>query len=60
MNAVSICQDAIKAALGLEQELILVDGLALGYPDQAAPVNRIPRQRLPLDAVTMWLDEKSV
>jgi nitroreductase len=59
MNAVSICQDAIKEALGLEQELVLVDGLALGYPDESAPVNRIPRQRLPLDAVTMWLDEKA-
>jgi nitroreductase len=60
MNAISICQEAIKATLGLEQELVLVDGLALGYPDQSSPVNHIPRQRLPVDAVTMWLDEKGV
>jgi nitroreductase len=60
MNAVSICQQAIKAALGLEQELVLVDGLALGYPDLSSPVNNLPRQRLPVDAVTMWMDEKAV
>ncbi|MCP4715836.1 MAG: hypothetical protein GY868_12020 [Deltaproteobacteria bacterium] len=60
MNAVSICQDAIKKALKLEPELLLVDGLAVGYPDSSAPVNRIPRQRLPLDAVTMWLDKEAL
>ena len=60
MNAVSICQQAIKESLGLEKELVLVDGLALGYPDQSAPVNHIPRQRLPINAVTIWLDEQAI
>jgi len=55
MNAVSICQDAIKEALNLHPGLILVDGLAVGYPDENAPVNDLPRTRLPIGEVTRWL-----
>jgi len=56
MNAVSICQDAIKEALDLSRDLILVDGIAVGYPDAGAPLNRVPRGRLPIGDVTEWLD----
>ena len=52
MNAVSICQDSIKKALNLESDLILVDGIAVGYPVQNSPLNQLPRHRLPVEEVT--------
>ncbi len=55
-NAVSICQDAIKKELGLQDKLILVDGISVGYPDPASPVNSVPRHRLPIEDVSVWLE----
>ena len=55
MNAVSICQEPIKKALSLSPELILVDGVAIGYANQDSPINQLPRERLPLNQVTEWL-----
>jgi nitroreductase len=55
MNAVSICQEPIKNALNLPPELILVDGVALGYPVDDSPLNNLPRERLPINDVTEWL-----
>lgn len=55
MNAVSICQDYIKDALQLPRELLLVDGVAVGYAVADSPLNRLPRSRLPVDDVTLWL-----
>jgi nitroreductase len=52
MNAVSICQDYIKSALNLASDLILVDGIAVGYPVQNSPINQLPRHRLPVEEVT--------
>jgi nitroreductase len=55
MNAVSICQEPIKKALNLPSELILIDGVALGYPVDDSPLNNLPRERLPIHEVTQWL-----
>ena len=55
-NAVSICQDTIKKELGLQDELILVDGISVGYPDLEAPINNVPRHRLPIEQVVSWLE----
>jgi nitroreductase len=55
-NAVSVCQDAIKKELGLQDELILVDGISIGYPDLEAPINNVPRHRLPIEQVVSWLE----
>jgi nitroreductase len=55
MNAVSICQEYIKEALSLSPELILVDGVAVGYPAVDSALNRIPRHRLPVEDVTVFL-----
>lgn len=55
MNAVSICQEYIKEALNLEPELILVDGVAVGYPFADSPLNQIPRHRLQVEEVTVFL-----
>ena len=54
-NAVSVCQDAIKKELGLQDELIFVDGISVGYPDMNAPINNVPRHRLPIEQVVSWL-----
>jgi nitroreductase len=55
MNAISICQKPIKKALDLPSELILVDGVALGFPVDDSPLNNLPRARLPIHDVTQWL-----
>jgi len=55
MNAVSICQKYIKQALNLSPELILVDGVAVGYPVADSPLNQIHRHRLPVEEVTVFL-----
>ena len=54
MNAVSICEHEIKQALTLPPELILVDGIALGFPVEDSPLNQLPRERLPVEEVTDW------
>ena len=54
MNAVSICAEEIKKALNLSPELLLVDGIALGYPVEDSPINQLPRERLPVSEVTDW------
>lgn len=54
MNAVSICRDAIRPELALSDELIPVDGIAVGYPDPGSPMNSLPRGRLPIEQVTDW------
>ena len=55
MNAVSICQNAIKKILDLHPDLILVDGVAVGHPVNDAPINNLPRQRLSIYDVLSWL-----
>jgi nitroreductase len=55
-NAVSVCQDVIKKELGLQDELLLVDGISVGYPDLKAPINNVPRHRLPITQVISWLE----
>lgn len=54
MNTVSICQESIKESLGLSGEVILVDGVAVGYPQEGSALNRIPRNRLPIEEITEW------
>jgi len=56
MNAVSICGESIKKALNLPSELILVDGVAVGYPAGDSPLNQLPRKRLPISEVVDWLE----
>jgi nitroreductase len=55
MNAVSLCQEYIKAALNLPKELLFVDGVAVGYPEPDSPLNHLPRHRLPVSDVVLWL-----
>lgn len=46
--------DIVRRQLALPQELLLVGGLSLGYPDPEAPVNRYRTEREPVAAFTRW------
>jgi nitroreductase len=59
MSAVFLCQEYIINALDLPSELILVGGLAVGYAEENAPPNLLPRTRLPLEEVTAWFRDKA-
>ena len=54
MSAVFLCQEQIIHVLDLPNELILVGGVAVGYADEKASQNRLPRSRLPLEEVSYW------
>jgi nitroreductase len=49
-----ICQEDIKKHLGLPDDRILLGGVALGYAAEDHPLNRFPRTRSPVAAVTAW------
>jgi len=46
--------DTVRETLEIEPELAVVGGIALGYPDPDAPVNRYRTEREPLTAFTRW------
>lgn len=54
MSAVSICQEPIKQTLKLDPDLILVDGVAVGYPVKDSPLNQFKRMRLPSEEFIEW------
>jgi nitroreductase len=56
MSAVSICQAPVKQTLKLDPDLILVDGVAVGYPVVDSPLNQFKRMRLPSEKFIDWLD----
>ena len=56
MSAVSICQQPIKDTLQLDPDLILVDGVAVGYPAANSPLNQFKRLRLPSEQFIEWRD----
>ena len=47
---------AVREILGIEPNLALVCGIALGYPDPEAPVNRYRTEREPVETFTRWYD----
>lgn len=56
MSAVSVCQEPIKDTLKLDPDLILVDGVAVGYPVIESPLNQFKRVRLPSEQFVEWRD----
>jgi len=46
----------VRSILGIEEHLMLVCGLSLGYPDPAAAVNGYRTPREPVEAFTRWYD----
>lgn len=48
--------DLVRAALGREDDAILVAGMALGYPDPDAPVNAYRTEREPVESFARFYD----
>ena len=48
--------DIIRGLLGIEPNLAVVCGIALGYPDIHAPVNDCRTSREPVEAFTCWYE----
>lgn len=47
---------ALRRFLDLDPEKEIVCGIAVGYPDWDAPLNRVKTTRAPVSEVTRWLD----
>lgn len=48
--------DIIRRILGIDEQLALVCGMALGYPDPDAPVNQYRLERAPIADFCRWYD----
>ena len=48
--------DAIREHLGFGADRLIVCGMSIGYPDEAAPVNGFVPERAPLDDYTQWFE----
>jgi len=46
--------DVVRRTLGLDDGMLIVMSLAIGYPDLDAPVNRFQREREPLGTFVRW------
>ena len=47
--------DVLRGLLKIPESKQIVCGIAIGYPDEAAPQNTYQRPRLPLDSVASWV-----
>lgn len=54
IGLITAFDDDIKEALSLREEKKVVIGVAVGYPDPEAPVNRSRSERAPLEEVVKW------
>lgn len=48
--------DAIREHLGLGPDRLIVCGMSVGYPDEAAPVNGVVPERAPLSSYAQWFE----
>ena len=55
LAALSMFPDDVRKVAGLGPEKKVVLGMALGYPDMEAPVNRLNTEREPLDRIVTWV-----
>ncbi|HPE58970.1 MAG: nitroreductase [Thiothrix sp.] len=47
--------DIVRDCLGLDEDQVIISGMALGYEDTHAPVNRYRTVREPVEAFTTWM-----
>ncbi len=52
--AVVLHPEILRRALSIPESKLILCGVAIGYPDEAAPVNRFRSEREPLDAFARW------
>jgi nitroreductase len=50
--------EIVRAQLAIQEELLLLCGLAVGYPDPDFPANRLHTSREPIDKNVMFLDRQ--
>lgn len=46
--------DIVKAVLGIPDSKLMVVGIAIGYPDKQAAINKVRSDRAPLSQVARW------
>ncbi len=46
--------DMVRSVLNIPDDSLIVAGLAVGYPDPAAPINQFERERAALDSFVQW------
>ena len=56
IGLITAFEDDIKEYLNLPEEKKVVVGVAVGYRDEASPINRSRSARAPLDQVVRWRD----
>jgi nitroreductase len=49
--------DVVKRRLGIPEDLTLICGMSIGYPDTEAKVNSFRTEREPVDAFTTWVEQ---
>jgi len=54
LGIVTICQEDIKALLGIPSDKALLGGVAVGVPVKNALLNAFERPRVPVDEITTW------
>ncbi len=52
--SVASYSDILRSYLGIGSDRIMISGMAVGYPDKAARLNRFVPKRAPLAAYTQW------
>lgn len=51
--------EVLREALRIPQNRWIALGMAIGYPDPDAPINKLERARLPLESLVAWWDDAS-
>ncbi len=54
LSATVLYPAMVREIIPIPDSQAIIMGIALGYPDAAAPVNTFVRERAPLDSVTLW------
>ena len=52
--AVVLYPEILRKALNIPESKLILCGVAIGYPDESAPVNRFRSEREPLDTFASW------
>jgi nitroreductase len=49
--------EVLRQALRVRENRLIALGMAIGYPDPDAPINRLERPRQPLESFVTWRDD---
>ena len=52
--AVVLYPEILRKALNIPESKLILCGVAIGYPDENAPVNKFQSEREPLDTFASW------